>query len=140
MASDTSRLKSARPVGLLLTGVVALVALAAGHSVQAQTAEEIDRGHDAYEARCEGCHSVREDRVGPRHRDVVGRPVAGIPNFSYSPALYQLGGVWTPERLDQWLTNPQAMAPGSDMRTRVDDPDERKAIIAYLKSVSAPRP
>jgi cytochrome c len=121
----------------MLQVLAALVVAATPTFVLAQPDDLVEQGHELYEARCEGCHSVREDRVGPRHRDLVGRPVAAIPNFAYSPALYQLGGIWTPERLDQWLQDPQAMAPGSDMRTRVEDADQRKAIIAYLASVSS---
>jgi cytochrome c len=92
-----------------------------------------------YQNKCAGCHSVDADRVGPRHRNVVGRPVASVPGYSYSPALKKLGGVWTPARLDQWLSGTQKMAPGSKMYLEVDDPVKRRQLIAYLASVSAPR-
>lgn len=89
-----------------------------------------------YENKCGGCHSVDQDRIGPRHRDLVGRQVATVPGYAYSPALRKLGGVWTPVRLDQWLSGTQEMAPGSKMYLEMDDPAARRAIIAYLKSVS----
>jgi cytochrome c len=89
-----------------------------------------------YEAKCGGCHSVDANRIGPRHRDVVGRKVGSVPGFDYSDAVKKLGGVWTPRRLDTWLQNPQAMAPGAKMFLTVSDPQQRHDIIAYLASVS----
>ena len=74
------------------------------------------------------------------HRGVVGRMVASVPGYSYSPALKKLGGVWTPERLDLWLQNPQAVAPGSAMFFTVDDPVQRQEIVAYLSTLLPPAP
>src|SRR3954447_22995189 len=101
-------------------------------------ADEVAAGQALYQGKCTGCHSVDADRIGPRHRDVVGRKVASIPGFNYSPALKKLGGVWTPARLDQWLSGTQKMAPGSGMYIEIDDPTQRRLLIAYLKSVSKP--
>lgn len=89
-----------------------------------------------YQAKCGGCHSVDANRIGPLHRGVVGRRVASIAGYPYSVAIKRLGGVWTPARLDQWLQGPQRVAPGSNMYLSVPDAMQRKAIIAYLQSVS----
>lgn len=118
-------------LGLAAAGVVAT-------SASAQSAGNAAAGKALYEAKCGGCHSVEANRIGPRHRDVVGRKVASVPGFDYSDALKKLGGVWTPARLDTWLRNPQAMAPGAKMFLTVPDPQQRRDIIAYLASVSKP--
>jgi cytochrome c len=110
--------------------------LAVGSSVHAQAGEDLAQGQALYEGKCGGCHSLDENRVGPRHRGVVGRPIASIPDFDYSPAIRKLGGIWMPARIDQWLQGPQAMAPGAKMFFQVPDPDQRHAIIAYLASQS----
>jgi cytochrome c len=89
-------------------------------------------GQMLYDSKCGGCHSLDENRVGPKHRGVVGRKVASASGYDYSPAIKTLGGVWTAERIDQWLQGPQAMAPGAKMFFQVSDPAQRKAIIAYL--------
>ena len=103
----------------------------------AQTASgDVAAGQALYEGKCGGCHSVDENRVGPRHRGVVGRKVASLPDYDYSPAIRKLGGIWTPARINQWLQGPQAMAPGAKMFFSVPDADQRKAIIGYLTSVS----
>jgi cytochrome c len=101
--------------------------------------DTVAAGQMLYEAKCTGCHSVDANRIGPRHRDVVGRKVASVPGFNYSPALKKVGGIWTPARLDQWLSGTQKMAPGSRMYIEIDDPAQRRLLIAYLKSVSKPR-
>ncbi len=95
-------------------------------------------GRMLYENKCGGCHSVDGDRIGPRHRNVVGRRVASVPGYAYSPALKKLGGTWTSARLDQWLSGTQKMAPGGRMYLEIDDPAQRRAIIAFLNSVSKP--
>ena len=101
-------------------------------------ADDIAAGEMLYENKCGGCHSVDGDRIGPRHRGVVGRPVASVPGYAYSPALKKLGGTWTSARLDQWLSGTQKMAPGSKMYLEIDDAAQRRALIAYLNSVSRP--
>jgi cytochrome c len=104
----------------------------------AQDSNDAAIGKTLYDAKCSACHSVDANRTGPLHRGVVGRPVASVPGFSYSPALKRLGGVWTPERLDLWLQNPQALASGSTMYFTVDDPVQRRQIIAYLSTLLLP--
>jgi cytochrome c len=118
-------------IALAVGGVVAT-------SASAQPAGSPAAGQALYEAKCGGCHSVDANRVGPRHRDVLGRKVAGLADFDYSDALRKLGGVWTAARLDRWLQNPQAMAPGAKMFLSVPDTKQRHDIIAYLASVSTP--
>lgn len=110
-------------------------AFCAGHAVAADLVAE---GRTLYQTKCGGCHSVETNRTGPRHRGVVGRRVASVPDYDYSLALKQLGGVWTPARLEQWLSGTQKMAPGSKMYLALDDTGQRQRIIAYLQSVSGP--
>jgi cytochrome c len=95
-------------------------------------------GEALYQAKCGGCHSVDENRVGPRHRGVVGRPIASLKDFDYSPAIKKLHGVWTAARLDKWLQGPQNVAPGTKMYFSVPDPSDRKMIIAYLATQTLP--
>ncbi len=121
-----------------LSAIAAVGLLTLPVSVFAQPSPEVASGQTLYESKCGGCHSLDQNRVGPKHRGVVGRDVAGVPDYGYSPAIKKLGGVWTPERIDQWLQGPQTMAPGARMFFQVPDPGQRKAIIAYLSANSPP--
>ncbi|MBV8971699.1 MAG: c-type cytochrome [Sphingomonadaceae bacterium] len=115
----------------VVAGAVLVVASLAAAAPAAATGEAA-AGQALYLARCGGCHSLDANRIGPAHRGVVGRRVASVPGYAYSPALKRLGGVWTPARLDQWLQGPQAVAPGARMFLTVGDPAVRRDIIAYL--------
>jgi cytochrome c len=115
-----------------------LIVSAAMGDVIRDTADDVATGQSLYESKCSGCHSVDTDRIGPRHRNVVGRAVASIAEYDYSPALQQLGGTWTAVRLDQFLSGTQQMAPGSKMYLEIDDPVQRRLTISYLQTVSRP--
>ena len=89
-------------------------------------------GKILYQA-CESCHTIDDNDVGPKHRGVVGRRAASIQDYAYSPALRNSGLTWTEANLDRWLTNPSALVPGTKMFFKVDDPQKRADIIAFLK-------
>ncbi|WP_449470164.1 c-type cytochrome [Sphingobium chungangianum] len=128
--ASVSRIGAVLSVGVLVGFVATRPSVAA---------DDVTTGKTLYQTKCAGCHSVDADRIGPRHRDVVGRAVASVPGYNYSPALKKLGGVWTPARLDQWLAGTQKMVPGSRMYLEMDDPTQRRLIVAYLQSVSKPK-
>jgi cytochrome c len=94
-------------------------------------------GQRLYDDECAGCHSLEpaSTAAGPSLKAVIWRKVAALPDFSYSEGLKGLGGLWSPARLDEYLKNTQALAPGTDMFFTIADPDDRKAIIAYLKTI-----
>jgi len=123
-------------VAFIWIGLAAAAVAATSASVQQAGSATV--GEALYDAKCGGCHSVDANRIGPRHRDVVGRKVASVPDFDYSDGLRKLGGVWTLARLDTWLQNPPVMAPGAKMFLTVPDPRQRHDIVAYLASVSKP--
>jgi cytochrome c2 len=88
---------------------------------------------------CAGCHAGGH-AAGPPLAGVVGRPVASVESFSYSPALAALRGrVWTPERLDAWLAAPRDLAPGTAMGfTGLPDPEDRRLLIEALAAGRLP--
>jgi cytochrome c len=90
------------------------------------------RGETLYEA-CQDCHSLDKNDVGPRHRGVFGRKAASLPDYDYSDALKSANIVWNDETLDKWLTDPQAVVPGTKMFFHLDNPQDRADVIAYLK-------
>lgn len=116
---------------LLATCLVAGTAWAGG---------DAQRGRQAYEARCGGCHSVDADRVGPRHAGIVGRRAGSVSGFPYSDALRRSSITWNASLLDRWLADPEALVPGQRMGYRVDDAQIRADIVAYLATLgTAPR-
>lgn len=88
---------------------------------------------------CQQCHRVgdgRDHAVGPDLHAIAGRGIAQADGYSYSPALRAVGGTWSDERLDAFLRDPQAFAPGTAMQIRaIDAASDRAALIAHLKSL-----
>ena len=89
---------------------------------------------------CEICHNLQEGqgaKVGPDLYGVVGRPVASVPGFNYTAAIKKLGGKWTFDALNKWLTKPSADAPGTAMTfAGLSNEKQRADVIAYLNSLS----
>ncbi len=113
-------------------------ALLCASAAPSASAADVARGEEIYNSRCIACHSPDANRVGPKHRGVVGRTAGTVPDFNYSKALNSSGVVWTEKTLDKWLTNPQAFIPGQRMNFKVADPTDRADLIDYLKSLSHP--
>ena len=93
-----------------------------------------------YATLCTGCHVAFDGmthRLGPDLLGIVNRPVASAPGFDeYSPALQALGGTWTPERLDEFLRDPQSVAPGTTMGfPGLADDRQRADLVQYLATV-----
>jgi cytochrome c len=84
---------------------------------------------------CAACHSIDENDLGPKHRGVVGRRAGSIADYAYSPALKNSGLTWDKTTLDRWLTNPSALVPGTKMYFKIDDPQKRADVIAYLEQL-----
>jgi cytochrome c2 len=85
--------------------------------------------------RCQDCHEKAPgaEPLGPSLRGIVGSSVARDSAFPYSPELRKVGGKWTEERLDAFLKDPNAFAPGTTMPGEVADAPERQLLIDHLK-------
>lgn len=92
-----------------------------------------DRGREAFEKYCTGCHAADSAKEGPPLRGVFGRRVAADPQFPYSDALRKAQFAWDEGRLDRWLADPDGLVPDNNMPFRLDSAAERSAIIDYLK-------
>ena len=95
-------------------------------------------GKALFEKRCTGCHALDADHEGPRLRGVVGRAAGTVQSFKYSEALKNAKHTWDEAKLENWLTDTESVVPDNDMSFRVPKPEERAAIISYLKSLSTP--
>jgi cytochrome c len=115
------------------TNAMALtIMLAVGHPPPSFAAGDAAHGATIYHD-CMICHSLDKNGIGPRHRDVLGRKAGSVPDYNYSAALRASNIVWDETTLEQWLTNPQALIPGTKMMFSVSDAQDRADVIAFLK-------
>jgi cytochrome c len=87
---------------------------------------------------CAACHKLdATNNVGPSLHGIFTRKAGEIADFRYSPAIKRSGIIWTPEALDKFITDPQAMVPGNRMPyAGMADAGDRADLIAYLSKAS----
>ncbi|HEX6094492.1 MAG TPA: c-type cytochrome, partial [Dongiaceae bacterium] len=85
----------------ILAALLALPLLAGASPAAA--AGDPAKGEQLY-SRCQGCHSIDVNRVGPRHQGLFGRQAGGLDDYNYSEAMKASGVVWDETTLDQFLT------------------------------------
>lgn len=95
-----------------------------------------EQGKSLFEKRCTGCHSLDQDKEGPRLRGVFGRKAGKIGSFTYSDSLKDAQFSWDAASLDKWLTDTESVVPNNDMAFHVPNPQERADIIRFLESLS----
>lgn len=116
----------ARLVPLAATALLAILGAA-----PAQAAD----GARVFQLQCKTCHGAKSTAMGPALAGVAGAKIAARSDFSYSPALKAKDGTWTDANLDAYLAAPAKFAPGTRMMVGVAKPDDRAAVIAYLKTL-----
>jgi cytochrome c len=94
--------------------------------------------------RCMSCHRFEKDggsAVGPNLWGVVDRPIASLPDYTYSQAMvaFAQGGAkhWTYDELSAYLESPSAHIPGNKMAfPGLKKEDERANVVAFLRTLA----
>jgi len=119
---------------VLVLSVFFTAALAVPLMAWAQPKADPAHGESLFEDTCASCHIKAGGGQGPTLVGVVGRPAAGAPGAVYTKALQDSQLTWTPDKLDTFLVNPNAMVPGTAMPMSIPDAKDRADVIAYLAS------
>ena len=114
-----------------------MVCLAIGGNARAADAA---LGKAMFDKTCTNCHSTEAgiNKVGPTLFDIVGRPIASVQGYDYSPKMRSVSKewkVWDERHLDMYLTNPRQVLHGVKMFFAVPDPKDRADVIAYLSTL-----
>lgn len=125
------------------------IAYATGAATGGETAAPVDfatllaaadpKAGERRAALCKSCHTLDKggaNGTGPNLWGVVGRAVGGHEGFNYTGALKAAGGVWTFDRLSDFLENSQGYIPGTAMVQRFPKAEQRAELIAYLNTLS----
>jgi cytochrome c len=90
---------------------------------------------------CQVCHTFDKggpNKIGPNLWNVVGQPIGeDRGGYSFSDALEKhKGQKWDPEKLNEWLDNPQHFAQGTKMTfAGFPQAQDRAEVIKYLESL-----
>ena len=91
----------------------------------------------AYETcfRCHGRVTGAGTRYAPNLAGLFGRRVAADSGFLYSDAFKRVRGIWTEERLDEFLRSPSEFAPGNAMDfPGIADSSQRRLLVEYIRT------
>lgn len=122
--------------------IAAAAVLVAGPAL-AQDDELVEQGLTLFQQNCRQCHIVREGehRLGPSLYGIFDSAVGEAEGFSFSPSLANSSGTWDAAHLDAFIANPTGVYSGTRMLyAGMSDPENRKALIAYLASEEAGGP
>ncbi len=130
-------------IGFLLAVTLALALQPV--SAQEVTTEELLDSADLVEGKrlflhCESCHTLGQgeiNKVGPNLWNIFGSQIGARDGFKYSKAVQDADFTWDPDKLNEWLANPQGFLPGNRMplaglKNEIDPIN----FIAYLRSAT----
>ncbi|MFT3726551.1 MAG: cytochrome c family protein [Terricaulis sp.] len=87
-------------------------------------------------AQCRACHTINAggiNMVGPNLHGVIGRRIASVEGYNYSPALKAQSFTWDADHLEKWLEGPMTDIPGTRMSfPGVHNDNDRRDVIAFL--------
>ena len=138
--------------------VVALTgALVAGLSAAAVAADGNADDGEAVFKKCMTCHRIgpeAKNLIGPNLTGVIGRQAGTEPGFQYSELMKsagQIGLVWTEDLIFNYIEDPTPFLKkfltdkgkdaegGAKMAFKLADEQDRRDVIAYVKTFSAPK-
>jgi len=125
-----------RGISAVMASAATLAAVSAAHAQAASQPALATAGAATFQTGvgCANCHFAGSTDAPPLE-GVAGRNIASVKGFLYSAALKAKPGNWTDANLDAFLADPQGFAPGVGMDAAVQDPAQRRELIAYLKTL-----
>jgi cytochrome c len=88
---------------------------------------------------CAACHRLEAgaNNLGPSLHGIFERKAGELADFRYSPAIKRSGIAWTPETIEKFIADPQAMVPGNRMPyAGMASAADRADLIAYLQKAT----
>jgi cytochrome c len=124
----------------IVVALANIVLLSSPSLSQDRQGADVASGQLAFNNACRTCHSVKEgdNRLGPNLHKIVGRKAGSLANYGYSAAMKNADFVWDKGKLDQFITDPDAVVRDNKMKPYggLASAETRAKVIAYLESVT----
>ena len=118
--------------------LVAGLFLASAPALAQEPKGDPQAGQLVFNNACRTCHTLNagDNRLGPNLHAVVGRKAGAAEGFAYSSALKDAGLTWDRATLDRFITAPDAVVPGHNMKpyTGMTSAEDRANLLAFLES------
>jgi cytochrome c len=117
---------------------VAAFALSSFLATVAHAEGDANRGEARFQE-CAACHKLEAgaNEVGPSLHGIFSRKAGELADFRYSPAMKRSGVNWTPETLDKYIADPQALIPANRMPyAGMSNAADRADLVAYLQKAA----
>lgn len=123
----------------LAFGIAAAIAATSG------TAMADGAGEDLFKKKCGSCHSMEpgEHKIGPSLAGVMGRTAGTADGYTKYKAMKGASFTWDDATMDAWITDQKTFLVAhkdvvgdqkTSMAAKIKKPEERAAIIEYLKA------
>lgn len=113
---------------VIATAIIAL-APAAAHAADAEAGKAVFK-------KCQACHQVDKNAVGPMLKGIIGRKSGSIEGYKYSEAMKGANLTWDAATIKEYLADPKKKVPGNKMVfAGVKDATDEENLIAYLETL-----
>jgi cytochrome c len=116
--------------GILLTAIA--IGAAPGLAADAGHGEQLF-------VECAACHTLEKGvhNVGPSLAGIFQRKSGSYDDYRYSPAMKRANITWTPQELEKFIADPQAVVPANRMPyAGMPNATDRADLIAYLQKAA----
>ena len=120
---------------ILFFGFLSFPVVADDFSREALIDADYKQGRLAFQQRCSACHTLGEGShlVGPNLGGVFGDKPGQKEGFNYSDAMRSAEFEWTPESVGEFIAEPAALVPGTNMMIPEGVPAaDRVAMVAFI--------
>jgi len=106
-----------------------------------QAAYDPTKAEFLYNQNCVSCHNLKAidgNNIGPHLEAIAGRRSGSLPNYSYSSAMKinnRTSVIWDSRTITAFLTNPQAIFPGTKMTSSSLSFEDALLVSTYLTRV-----